>query len=97
MRGREPIRRALRRELLEEIGLPVTSARIIDIFDRPQKAAIAILFQVTLRKGRPKLQEKEILDVAFMRKLPASSTPSVRYFWQRQFPGRNSRSTRPLD
>ena len=95
VRSREPIRAALRREILEEIGLAVTSAKIIDIFDRPQKSALAILFQVTLRKGRLKLQEKEIRDVEFVKRLPRAATPSVRYFWQRQLPERSARSIRP--
>ena len=95
VRSREPIRQALRREIKEEIGLAVMSAKIVDIFDRPQKGALAVLFQVVLRKGPLKLEEKEIKDAAFVRKLPARSTPSVRYFWHRQFPERQARTLRP--
>lgn len=85
MRARESLRGALRREIKEEIGLTVTSAKVIDIFDRPQKRAVAILFQTTLRKGRLKLRQQEIKNAAFMEKLPAKATPSVRYFWARRF------------
>jgi ADP-ribose pyrophosphatase YjhB (NUDIX family) len=95
VRSHEPVRQALRREIKEEIGLSVVSAKIIDVFDRPQKGALAILFQVVLRKGRLKLAEKEIKGFAFVRKLPARSTPSVRYFWNRQFPERDARVHRP--
>jgi ADP-ribose pyrophosphatase YjhB (NUDIX family) len=95
VRSHEPIRLALRREIKEEIGLSVVSAKIIDVFDRPQKGALAILFQVVLRKGPIKLEAKEIKDSAFVKKLPAKSTPSVRYFWHRQFPERQAQTQRP--
>jgi ADP-ribose pyrophosphatase YjhB (NUDIX family) len=95
VRSHEPIRQALRRELKEEIGLGVVSAKIIDVFDRPQKGALAVLFQVVLRKGPIKLEKKEIKNAVFVRKLPARSTPSVRYFWHRQIPERQARTLRP--
>lgn len=86
VRSTEPLKRALRRELREEIGLTLVSGRIIDLFDRPQRSALAVLFQTTLRKGRLRLGEKEIKQAAFVGKLPKNATPSVRYFWKRQFP-----------
>ena len=95
VRAQEPIRQALRRELKEEIGVTVASAKIIDIFDRPKKSALAILFQVSLRRGVFKLQEKEIRHLAFLKKLPSASTPSARYFWQRQEPPVKARRIRP--
>ena len=85
VRSTEPIKQALRRELREEIGLTVVSAKIIDLFDRPAKGGLAILFQTVLRKGRLKLGEEEIQEAAFVNKLPANATPSVRYFWARHF------------
>jgi ADP-ribose pyrophosphatase YjhB (NUDIX family) len=95
VRSREPIRQALRRELREEIGLSVVSFKIVDVFDRPQKGAMAILFQVALRKGPVKLDQKEIREAAFMNKLPGRATPSVRYFWRRQTPESRARLARP--
>jgi len=86
VRSREALKQALRRELKEEIGLTVVSAKIIDLFDRPARGALAVLFRTTLRKGRLKLGDKEIKDVAFVSKLPTHATPSVRHFWARQFP-----------
>jgi len=86
VRSTEGIRSALHREVKEEIGLTVVSERIIDLFDRPEKAGLAVLFQVTLRKGHLKLGEPEIQDAAFADKLPRNATPSVRYFWRRHFP-----------
>ena len=95
VRTTEPIRRALLRELKEEIGVSVSSARIIDVFDRPRKGAVSILFQVSLASAKVKLAEKEIRDYAFARKLPASATPSARYFWKRQQPQVKARRARP--
>ena len=55
VRAHEPIKQALRRELAEEIGLTVISARVMDLFDRPVKGGLAILFQTVLRRGKLKL------------------------------------------
>ena len=85
VRASEPLKQALRRELREEIGLTVTSARVIDLFDRPHKSSVAVLFQTKLRKGRLKLAESEIKNAAFVGHLPRNATPSVRYSWSRQF------------
>lgn len=85
VRSAEALKQALRRELKEEIGLTLVSAKVIDLFDRPQRSGLAVLFQTKLRKGRLKLGEAEIKDAAFVSKLPRNSTPSVRYFWNRQF------------
>jgi len=91
VRPHEPIKRALRRELREEIGLTVISARVLDLFDRPQKGGLAILFRTVLRRGKLKLGEKEIEAAAFVNRLPAKATPSVRYFWSRHFPAKSTR------
>ncbi len=91
VRPHEPIKAALRRELREEIGLTVSSARVIDLFDRPQKGGLAMLFRTVLRRGKLKLGEKEITAAAFVSRLPAKATPSVRYFWTRHFPEKNGR------
>ena len=91
VRSNEAIKSALRREIREEIGLTVQSAKVIDLFDRPQRCGLAILFHTKLRKGKLKLPAKEIRDAAFVTKLPANATPSVRYFWARQFPALNGR------
>jgi ADP-ribose pyrophosphatase YjhB (NUDIX family) len=92
----ESLPRALRRELREEIGLTVLSAKVIDLFDRPQRGALAVLFQTVLRKGRLKLRDSEIRDAAFLNRLPAKATPSVRYFWARHFT-RKARKTTGLE
>jgi 8-oxo-dGTP pyrophosphatase MutT (NUDIX family) len=66
VRSAEALKQALRRELKEEIGLTVVSAK--------------------LRKGALKLGANEIQNAAFVSKLPRNATPSVKYFWGRQFP-----------
>ena len=91
VRSVEPLKQALRREIKEEIGLTVVSAKVIDLFDRPQKSGLAVLFQTKLRKGTLKLGESEIKNAAFVSRLPRNATPSVRYFWQRQFPSISAR------
>jgi len=91
VRSAEALKEALRRELKEEIGLTVVSAKVIDLFDRPQRCGLAVLFLTKLRKGRLKLGAKEIKNAAFVSKLPVNATPSVRYFWKRQFPSVSSR------
>ena len=88
----EALKQALRRELKEEIGLTVVSAKVVDLFDRPQRSGLAVLFQTKLRKGHLKLGAKEIKNAAFVDKLPSKATPSVRYFWKRQFPPISARA-----
>ena len=91
VRSTEPLKQALRRELKEEIGLTVVSAKVIDLFDRPQRCGLAVLFLTKLKKGRLKLGANEIKNAAFVSKLPSKTTPSVRYFWKRQFPAFSAR------
>jgi ADP-ribose pyrophosphatase YjhB (NUDIX family) len=84
-RSAEGLKQALRREVKEEIGLTVVTAKVIDLFDRPRRCGVAVLFLTKLNKGRLRLGAGEITDAAFMSKLPGKATPSVRYFWKRQF------------
>ena len=91
VRSAEALKQALRREIKEEIGLTVVSARVIDLFDRPLRSGLAVLFQTKLRKGALKLGAKEIKNAVFASKLPVKSTPSVRHFWARQFPSFSAR------
>ena len=49
VRSAEAIKSALRREIREEIGLTVVSAKVVDLFDRPQRCGLAVLFQTKLR------------------------------------------------
>jgi ADP-ribose pyrophosphatase YjhB (NUDIX family) len=91
VRASESLTQAIRRELKEEIGLNVSSVKAIDLFDRPLKSSLAVLFHVKLRRGQLKLAESEIQKAAFASQLPQKSTPSVRHFWKRQVPTIKSR------
>jgi 8-oxo-dGTP pyrophosphatase MutT (NUDIX family) len=91
VRTSEALKQALRREIKEEIGLTVVSAKVVDLFDRPLRSGLAVLFQTKLRKGKLKLGVGEIKAAAFVSKLPVNATPSVRYFWARQFPSFTAR------
>jgi ADP-ribose pyrophosphatase YjhB (NUDIX family) len=93
VRAGEALKQALRREIREEIGLTVVSAKVIDLFDRPLRCGLAVLFQTKLRKGRLKLGPGEIKAAEFVSKLPVKSTPSVRFFWARQFPSFTASNT----
>jgi ADP-ribose pyrophosphatase YjhB (NUDIX family) len=92
VRAREALEKALRREIKEEIGLTVKTSAIIDLFDRPKRRALAILYRVTLRRGRLRFDDREIQDTAFVAMLPSRATPSARHFWRRQFPGAAGRT-----
>ena len=89
--GTEGLKRALSREVKEEIGMTVSSAKVLDLFDRPDRSSLAFLFRTVLRSGKLKLGENEIKQAAFVSKLPRNSTPSARFFWHRQFSSVKSR------
>jgi ADP-ribose pyrophosphatase YjhB (NUDIX family) len=89
--GTEGLKRALYREVKEEIGLGVASAKVLDLFDRPERSGLAVLFRTILRQGKFKLGENEIEQAAFVSKLPRNSTPSARHFWRRQFQSLSAR------
>jgi 8-oxo-dGTP pyrophosphatase MutT (NUDIX family) len=74
---------ALRRELREEIGLDAVTAAPLDIYDRAERGAIAILFRVLLEEGSYRVDQGEIESFAVRKRLPSNSTPSARYFWKR--------------
>ena len=93
VKGTEALKAALRRELKEEIGLTLVSTKVIDLFDRAPRSGLAVLFRTTLRKGKLKLGKNEIKQAAFVSKLPPNATPSVRYFWRRQFPNATDRGS----
>jgi len=77
----EPLLQALGREIQEEIGLGTTAVRLLDIYDRPERAGLSVLFRVSLKQGAFKPKATEIEQIVFRRTLPARSTPSAKYFW----------------
>jgi 8-oxo-dGTP pyrophosphatase MutT (NUDIX family) len=81
----ETLEASLRREVREETGYAVTSCELLDIYDRPEKMGVSILYRVVLHrtpKGRPRTEE--ISAFGFKKTLPRNSTPSARFFWRRR-------------
>lgn len=75
---------ALRREVKEETGLVIDVAAPLDIYDRPAKGTLAVLFRVILKENIViRLRKSEIEKYAFRRTAPRASTPSLSYFWKR--------------
>jgi len=80
----ESLQDALRREIKEETGLVVDVAAPIDIYDRPAKGTLAVLFRVILKENIVvRLRKGEIEKYALRRTAPGASTPSLAYFWKR--------------
>lgn len=90
----ESIVTALRRELLEETGYRIRECAPVDLFDRPKKGNLTILYRVLVHPQRRPLSRRnarEIEAIEFKRQLPRNATPSARYFWKRA-----ARSFEPL-
>jgi 8-oxo-dGTP diphosphatase len=80
----ESLRSALKREVREETGLTVASVSYRQIYDRPKRGAISILFCVTVKRDSARLlfPTEEIADLRFFDNLPALATPSAQFFWK---------------
>jgi ADP-ribose pyrophosphatase YjhB (NUDIX family) len=84
VQGAEKLVDALRREVREETGLMVEVATPLDLYDRPEREAIAILYRVILKRQEvPSISNEEIETLGFRGKPPRNATPSLRYFWKR--------------
>lgn len=82
----ESLTTALRRELVEETGYRIRECAPVDLFDRPKKGNLTILFRVLVhptRRPLPQRPAREIVSIQFKRTLPRDATPSARYFWKR--------------
>jgi ADP-ribose pyrophosphatase YjhB (NUDIX family) len=90
VRRNESLESALKREVREETGLSVRASEYLQIYDRPRRGAIAILFRVSVRRQavRMHLPIDEIADLGFFDRLPENATPSAKFFWKsRDLPG----------
>jgi len=79
----EGLLKALQREVKEETGLNVRVGELVAVMDRPEKAAVTLLFEAQSKRGRIKVRQKqkEIDDVGFGSFLPENASPSASYFW----------------
>jgi ADP-ribose pyrophosphatase YjhB (NUDIX family) len=90
VRRNESLESALKREVREETGLSIRASAYLQIYDRPRRGTIAILFRVLVRRQavRMHLPVDEIADLGFFDRLPENATPSAKFFWKsRDLPG----------
>jgi ADP-ribose pyrophosphatase YjhB (NUDIX family) len=86
----ESLERALKREVREETGLSVRGADYLQMYDRPKRGAITILFRVLVQRQatRTHFPGDEIADLGFFDRLPTNATPSAKFFWNLKDQGR---------
>jgi ADP-ribose pyrophosphatase YjhB (NUDIX family) len=84
VRRNESLESALKREVREETGLSVKAADYLQIYDRPKRGAIAVLFRVLVQRQavRVHFPAQEIADLGFFDRLPTNATPSAKFFWK---------------
>jgi ADP-ribose pyrophosphatase YjhB (NUDIX family) len=73
----------LRREVKEELGLAIGTSAPVDVFDRPERSAMTVLFRVILKPGEIRLPEGELEAYEFHLQLPSKATTTARHFWKR--------------
>ena len=80
----ESLERALKREVREETGLSVRASEYLQIYDRPKRGAITILFRVLVQRQAVRMHfpAEEISDLGFFDRLPTNATPSAKFFWK---------------
>ena len=80
----EALRSALTREVREETGLITAAVSYRQMYDRPKRGTITILFRVVVKRSsaRMRFPAREIADIAFFDQLPGVSTPSAKFFWE---------------
>lgn len=79
----ESLSQALKREVREETGLRVRAIVYQQMYDRPKRGAITILFKVSVHRGTARIHfpREEIVDLGFFDRLPPNATPSAKFFW----------------
>jgi ADP-ribose pyrophosphatase YjhB (NUDIX family) len=80
----ESLKRAVKREVREETGLDLTEIGYQQMYDRPERGAITILFKVSVKRhaARMHFPAEEIADIGFFNRLPSNATPSAKVFWK---------------
>ena len=68
----ESLKSALKREVREETGLAVSALRYQQMYDRPKRGTITVLFRVSVKRdsARPHFPAEEIADLGFFDHLP---------------------------
>jgi len=92
VRRNESLSQALKREVREETGLRVRAIVYQQMYDRPKRGAITILFKVSVHRGTTRMQfpREEIVDLGFFDRLPPNATPSAKFFWMLENSRRNA-------
>jgi len=92
VRRNESLSQALKREVREETGLRVRAIVYQQMYDRPKRGAITILFKVSVHRGTARMQfpREEIVDLGFFDRLPPNATPSAKFFWMLENSRRNA-------
>ena len=87
----ESLERALKREIREETGLRVAAVRYRQMYDRPKRGAITVLFAVSVKRtsSRAYFPTREIADLGFFDRLPTNATPSAKFFWKAEYSGKH--------
>jgi ADP-ribose pyrophosphatase YjhB (NUDIX family) len=80
----ESLEHALKREVREETGLSVRATEYLQMYDRPKRGAITILFRVLVQRQTAHMHfpAEEIADLGFFDRLPKNATPSAKFFWK---------------
>ncbi len=72
------------KEVQEETGLDLTTIGYQQMYDRPKRGAVTILFKVSVKRhaARMHFPVAEIADIGFFDRLPSNATPSAKFFWK---------------
>jgi ADP-ribose pyrophosphatase YjhB (NUDIX family) len=80
----ESLKAALKREVREETGLDINAIAYQQMYDRPKRGAVTVLFKVSVKRhsSRVHFPVAEIADIGFFDRLPSNATPSAKFFWK---------------
>jgi ADP-ribose pyrophosphatase YjhB (NUDIX family) len=80
----ESLKAALKREVREETGLHTNAIVYQQMYDRPKRGAVTLLFKVSVQRhsARMHFPAAEIADISFFENLPSNATPSAKFFWK---------------
>ncbi len=83
VRTHEMLLHALRREVLEEVGVALGKVCLRAVYDRTARQTLTLLFQAELKPGKVTIvRPREIAEIAFKSRLPRKASPSAKFFWK---------------